>query len=92
MYNFPLSSELARKLKSLQVEIGGNTPEWERIESSHMPMTAVPVFLNNHAPATYVLRAVVVTVGNLTDVRQEIDRSYIEVTKGKGEDLHTKAK
>ena len=57
-----------------------------------MPMTAVPVFLNNRAPSTYILRAVVVTVGNFTDVRQEIDRSYIEVIKGKGEELHTKAK
>ena len=92
MYKFTLSSELARNLKSLYVEILGNDGEWERIESISMPTTAVPIFLNNFAPSTYELRAVVVTVGNLTDVRQEIDRSYIEVIKGKGEDLHTKAK
>ena len=72
----------------------GIAMKWAMIEHLYIPTPAVPVFVNNpgQSTSTYQLRVLVETVVNFTRWRHEIDRSFIEVSKGKGEVLHTKAK
>ena len=94
IYRWTIPNELAKNLHSISVEraqlenLRGDVI-WDYIDNINGLTTEVAIFFNNPEPLTYRVRVVVLANVNGILWEHEVDRSFLQVTKGKKYEKHS---
>ena len=94
VYRWTIPNELAKNIGSIYVEraelenLQGDGI-WDYIDFINGLTTEVAIFFNNPEPSTYQVRVVAQTSVNGISWKHEVDRSFLQITKGKKYEKHS---